>query len=67
MEPPNAMIPEFKIYNRYQELERKAREEKELAWERELLLAMNASDPLSGTTTSQRYKKHSQILHSDDN
>lgn len=46
MEVQTAVIPEFKIYNRYQELERRAREEKELAWERELLLAMNASDPL---------------------
>lgn len=54
MEPPSSMIPEFKIYNRYQELERKAREEKELAWERELLLAMNASDPLSTSAHHSR-------------
>lgn len=46
MEPAYQIIPEFKIYNRYQELERREREKKEQAWEKELLLAMNASDPL---------------------
>lgn len=46
MEPACQIIPEFRIYNRYQELERREREKKELAWEKELLLAMNASDPL---------------------
>ncbi|XP_022909626.2 serine/threonine-protein kinase 32A isoform X1 [Onthophagus taurus] len=40
------IIPEFKIYNRFQELERKERERKELAWEEELRTAMNLSDPL---------------------
>ncbi|KAI4462121.1 5-formyltetrahydrofolate cyclo-ligase-related [Holotrichia oblita] len=38
------IIPEFKIYNRYQELERRERERKELAWERELQIAMDLSD-----------------------
>lgn len=61
MEPPNSMIPEFKIYNRYQELERKAREEKELAWEQELLLAMNASDPLSTSPHHSRYLFNTQL------
>lgn len=46
MEPAHQIIPEFRIYNRYQELERREREKKEQAWEKELLLAMNASDPL---------------------
>ncbi|KAF2893361.1 hypothetical protein ILUMI_12812 [Ignelater luminosus] len=47
MELHGAIIPEFKVYNRYQELARRERELKELAWERELQLAMEASDPLS--------------------
>lgn len=46
MELRDQIIPEFKVYNRYQELERREREKKELAWEKELLHAMNASDPL---------------------
>lgn len=46
MESAYQIIPEFRIYNRYQELERREREKKELAWEKELLNAMNASDPL---------------------
>ncbi|XP_031350155.1 serine/threonine-protein kinase 32B isoform X2 [Photinus pyralis] len=44
------IIPEFKIYNRYQELARREKERKELAWEKELQLAMEASDPLSPVT-----------------
>lgn len=60
MEPSYAIIPEFKIYNRYQELERREREKKELAWEKELLLAMNASDPLgTGCTPSD----NQEVLH----
>ncbi|XP_017774375.1 PREDICTED: serine/threonine-protein kinase 32B-like [Nicrophorus vespilloides] len=43
---PKSMIPEFKIYNRYQELERRERERKEQDWERELQQAMNLSNPL---------------------
>lgn len=46
MELHGSIIPEFKVYNRYQELARRERELKELAWERELQLAMEASDPL---------------------
>lgn len=38
-----SVIPEFKIYNRYHELERRERERKELAWEKELEIAMNSS------------------------
>lgn len=47
MEVKGTIIPEFKVYNRYQELARRERELKELAWEKELQLAMEASDPLS--------------------
>jgi len=38
-------IPQFRVYNREQELARREREEKESAWEQELLQAMMASDP----------------------
>lgn len=38
-------IPQFRVYNREQELARREREEKESAWEQELLQAMRASDP----------------------
>lgn len=37
-------IPQFRVYNREQELARREREEKESAWEQELLQAMRASD-----------------------
>ncbi|XP_063237366.1 serine/threonine-protein kinase 32B-like isoform X2 [Bacillus rossius redtenbacheri] len=38
-------LPEFRVYNREQELARRERERKETAWEEELLEAMSASDP----------------------
>ncbi|KAL3268489.1 hypothetical protein HHI36_007600 [Cryptolaemus montrouzieri] len=47
MDSPCLVIPDFKIYNRYQELERREREKKEKAWEQELESAMSSSDPLS--------------------
>ncbi|XP_059471373.1 serine/threonine-protein kinase 32A [Neocloeon triangulifer] len=37
------MISEFRIFNREREIERKEREEREAAWEQELIKAMNAS------------------------
>lgn len=43
MDPQVAVIPEFRVYNRYQELERREREKKEKEWEQELLNAMNMS------------------------
>lgn len=46
MEDRCQIIPDFRIYNRYHELEKRERERKEFAWEHELLAAMNASDPL---------------------
>lgn len=46
LEYTSSIIPEFKIYNRYQELERRERERKEMAWEQELQLAMQLSEPL---------------------
>ncbi|XP_044754182.1 serine/threonine-protein kinase 32B isoform X2 [Coccinella septempunctata] len=49
MESPFSIIPDFKIYNRYHEMERKLREEKEQAWEKELQNAMDSSDPLTGS------------------
>lgn len=45
METPLTIIPEFKIYNRYQELARREREKKEQDWEKELQLAMESSEP----------------------
>lgn len=57
LEPQGTIIPEFKIYNRYQELERRERERKEQAWERELELAMSSSDPLK-EETEPREKIH---------
>lgn len=53
MELRTQIIPEFKIYNRYHELEKREREKKELAWEKELLLAMDASDPLDQNKEKQ--------------
>lgn len=50
MDFPGTIIPDFKVYNRYQELEKRERERKELAWERELELAMRSSDPLKEET-----------------
>lgn len=47
-----SFIPEFIIYNRYQELERRERERKEEAWESELEMAMNSSDPLKSSSSS---------------
>lgn len=43
-QPPSTIIPEFRIYNRYHELERRERERKELAWEKELQIAMDLSE-----------------------
>lgn len=54
MELRTEKIPEFKIYNRYHELEKREREKKELAWEKELLLAMNASNPLGQNEQQQQ-------------
>ncbi|KAF4520356.1 hypothetical protein B566_EDAN009879 [Ephemera danica] len=42
-----SQIPEFRIYNRERELERRERERREAAWEQELLEAMNASESSS--------------------
>lgn len=53
MEINSKIISEFKIYNRYQELERREREKKELAWEEELELAMKSSDPLGAGNTRE--------------
>ncbi|XP_015838773.1 serine/threonine-protein kinase 32B isoform X1 [Tribolium castaneum] len=50
LELPGTIIPDFKVYNRYQELEKRERERKEQAWERELELAMRSSDPLKEET-----------------
>ncbi|XP_045474241.1 serine/threonine-protein kinase 32A isoform X2 [Harmonia axyridis] len=47
LDSPLAYIPDFKVFNRYQEMAKKLREEKEAAWERELEHAMNLSDPIS--------------------
>ncbi|CAB3368930.1 Hypothetical predicted protein [Cloeon dipterum] len=48
------MIAEFRIFNREREMERKEREEREAAWEQELIQAMNASEmssiPIKKTT-----------------
>ena len=57
MEHPGSIIPDFKVYNRYQELERRERERKEQAWEKELELAMRSSDPLK-EETEPREKIH---------
>ncbi|GJQ83876.1 hypothetical protein Trydic_g6754 [Trypoxylus dichotomus] len=43
--PSTLLIPEFKTYNRCQELEKKEKERKEMEWERELQLAMDLADP----------------------
>lgn len=53
MELQTTIIPEFKIYNRYLEIEKKERERKELAWEKELETAMNSSDPLGQKRSAQ--------------
>lgn len=50
METPPTIIPEFKIYNRYQELARREREKKEQDWEKELQLAMESSEPFKEDT-----------------
>ncbi|KAJ3626662.1 hypothetical protein MTP99_017141 [Tenebrio molitor] len=50
MDLQGSIIPDFKVYNRYQELEKRERERKEQAWERELELAMRSSDPLKEET-----------------
>ncbi|KAK9877368.1 hypothetical protein WA026_017764 [Henosepilachna vigintioctopunctata] len=63
-----SFIPDFKIYNRYQELERREREKKEQAWEQELQTAMNSSDPLGGLETIDNRKQCSggSIIRSED-
>ncbi|KAF5273918.1 hypothetical protein FQA39_LY01033 [Lamprigera yunnana] len=53
VELSRGVIPAFKIYNRYQELAKREKERKELAWEKELQLAMEASDPLSSNAVHQ--------------
>lgn len=48
-------IPEYRVYNRYHELQRREMEQKELEWEHELLEAMNASStstPVQTTSSS---------------
>lgn len=57
------IIPNFKTYNRYQEMEKRQREMKELAWERELLLAMNASNPLNQTPDQNVPTTNSSKVH----
>ncbi|KAJ4451024.1 hypothetical protein ANN_02460, partial [Periplaneta americana] len=44
-------LPQFRVYNRERELARREREQKETAWEEELLEAMRASDPIGPTRT----------------
>ncbi|KAF5308712.1 hypothetical protein FQR65_LT06073 [Abscondita terminalis] len=57
MELNKTIIPEFKIYNRYQELAKREKELKELAWERELQQAMEASDPFGSKDSSDDLKQ----------
>ena len=57
-------IPQFRVYNREQELARREREEKESAWEQELLQAMRASDP-TGFQHSVR-EDHSVLTYVTD-
>ncbi|XP_021925102.1 serine/threonine-protein kinase 32B-like isoform X2 [Zootermopsis nevadensis] len=45
-------LPQFRVYNREQELARREREQKESAWEQELLQAMRASDPTGSQDAS---------------
>lgn len=74
MEISPTLIPDFKTYNRYHEVEKRQREMKELAWEKELLLAMNASNPLNqapnekvavaNSSNVHHQKHHSKSKHS---
>lgn len=50
-------LPEFRMYNREQELARREREQKESAWEQELLQAMRASDPTGSQHASSEDHK----------
>lgn len=54
MDTQYEIIPEFRIYNRYQELERREKEKKEQQWENELLRAMDASDPLANNHSHEK-------------
>jgi hypothetical protein len=56
-------LPQFRVYNREQELARREREQKESAWEQELLQAMRASDP----TGSQHASSEDHKVAADDN
>lgn len=53
------MIPEFKNYNRQHYLEMKKKELIEEEWDRELQMAMNASDPL-GVVPEESHGAHSK-------
>lgn len=57
------IIPEFKTYNRYQEVEKRQREMKEQAWEKELISAMNASNPLNQGPKPVQISNSSQMQH----
>jgi hypothetical protein len=56
-------LPQFRVYNREQELARREREQKESAWEQELLQAMGASDPTGSQHSSNEDHK---VLASDN-
>ncbi|XP_067011228.2 serine/threonine-protein kinase 32B [Anabrus simplex] len=61
-------LPDFRVYNRERELERRERERKERAWEEELLEAMKASEPagtLRHKATGSSSPKRSASLCSD--
>jgi hypothetical protein len=59
-------LPQFRVYNREQELARREREQKESAWEQELLQAMGASDPIGSHITSSEDHKVSTSVSSSD-
>ncbi|XP_023724584.1 serine/threonine-protein kinase 32B [Cryptotermes secundus] len=59
-------LPQFRVYNREQELARREREQKESAWEQELLQAMGASDPTGSQFTSSKDCKVSTSVTSSD-
>lgn len=59
-------LPQFRVYNREQELARREREQKESAWEQELLQAMGASDPTGSQFTGSEDRKVSTSVTSSD-
>jgi hypothetical protein len=59
-------LPQFRVYNREQELARREREQKESAWEQELLQAMRASDPTGSQLTSSDDHEVSTSITSSD-